>query len=200
MFEYIEGKIAKKEPTNAIIDVNGVGYQIHIPVTTFESLPEINEKARLLIYFHVREDIQRLYGFYTEEERKLFIMLTGISGIGPKTAITMLSGASPSEFKNRIITQNVKALTTIPGIGKKTAKRIIMELNEKIDEIPEDSKGEFVTTKSFQTTSVNNTAIDALMELGYNQTKAKRAVSRAINKLGKEATVQDYIKYALSNM
>jgi len=200
MFEYIEGKIAKKEPTSAIIDVNGVGYQIHIPVTTYESLPEINEKARLLIYFHVREDTQKLYGFFTEEERKLFIMLTGISGIGPKTAITMLSGASPSEFKNRIITQNVKALTTIPGIGKKTAKRIIMELNEKIDEIPEDAKEEFVSTSSFQTTSVNTTAIDALMELGYNQTKAKRAVSRAINKLGKEATVQDYIKYALSNM
>jgi Holliday junction DNA helicase RuvA len=200
MFEYIEGKIAKKEPTSAIIDVNGVGYQIHIPVTTYESLPEINEKAKLLIYFHVREDTQRLYGFFTEEERKLFIMLTGISGIGPKTAITMLSGASPSEFKNRIITQNVKALTTIPGIGKKTAKRIIMELNEKIDEIPEDAKEEFVSTSSFQTTSVNTTAIDALMELGYNQTKAKRAVSRAINKLGKEASVQDYIKYALSNM
>lgn len=201
MFEYIQGKVADKKPTAAIIDVNGIGYRIHIPVTTFESLPDIEQEAKLLLYFHVREDTQRLYGFYTEEERRLFIMLTGISGIGPKTAITMLSGASPSEFKKRIVTQNVKALTTIPGIGKKTAKRIIMELQEKIDDIPGDeTQGEFISaTKSAQAT-VNSTAIDALMQLGYNKSKATKAVRKAIGKLGDEATVQDYIKYALSNM
>lgn len=200
MFEYIKGNLAYKDPTFAIIDVNGLGYKIHIPVTTYESLPSLDEQIKLLIYYHVREDMQRLYGFYTKEERKLFLMLTGISGIGPKTAITMLSGATPSEFKKRIVDQNVKALTTIPGIGKKTAKRIIMELNEKIDDIPGDSSGEFISPTGSTAIAANSTAIDALMELGYNKTKAKRAVSRAVKKLGSEASVQDYIKFALSNM
>ncbi|MCF7886571.1 MAG: Holliday junction branch migration protein RuvA [Candidatus Marinimicrobia bacterium] len=200
MYEYIAGKLTNKEPTFAVIDVNGVGYQVHIPLTTFESLPDLNEKTKLLIYHYVREDDQRLYGFFTQEERKLFLMLIGISGIGPKTAMTMLSGATPAEFKKRIVTQNVKALTRIPGIGKKTAKRIIMELNEKIEDIPGAAEGEFISSSKVATSTPNSTAIDALVELGYNKNKANRAVSKAVRKLGDEATVQDYIKYALSNM
>jgi len=199
MYEYIRGKLVKKEATKTTLDVNGVGYLINVPVTTSEALPSKNEEVKLLIFYHVREDTQRLYGFYTEEERKLFKMLIGISGIGPKTALTMLSGASPSEFKKRIVSENIDALTTIPGIGKKTAKRIIMELEEKIDEMPEDNTQTSTVTTSVEA-EINSAGIEALMELGYNKRKAKKGLKKAISELGAEKDIQDYIKYALANM
>ncbi|MCK4447245.1 MAG: Holliday junction branch migration protein RuvA, partial [Candidatus Marinimicrobia bacterium] len=131
MFAYLKGLVDYKDPTLVVLDVNGIGYQINIPLSTYEVLPLKSKLVKLLIYYHVREDTQSLFGFATKEEKDLFLMLINISGIGPKMALTILSGATPAQFKNRIISGDVKALTLIPGIGMKTAKRIIVELREK---------------------------------------------------------------------
>ncbi|MCK4716093.1 MAG: Holliday junction branch migration protein RuvA, partial [Candidatus Marinimicrobia bacterium] len=102
MFAYLDGIVTYKDPTLLLLDVHGVGYEVLIPLSTFERLPRLNERIKLLIHFHVREEAQTLYGFYSQEEKDLFLKLINISGIGPKMAITILSGASPAQFKNRI--------------------------------------------------------------------------------------------------
>jgi Holliday junction DNA helicase RuvA len=128
MFACISGKLVQKEPTAVVIDANGIGYLINIPLSTYSALPAPGQNAKLLIYHHVREDIQALYGFSTKEEKDLFLLLINISGIGPKMAVTILSGANPDQFRKRIQDGDIKALTLIPGIGLKTAKRIVVEL------------------------------------------------------------------------
>ncbi|MFA4838113.1 MAG: Holliday junction branch migration protein RuvA [Candidatus Neomarinimicrobiota bacterium] len=197
MFAYLKGILEHKEPTMVILDVNGVGYQITIPLSTYESLPAPHQMAKLLTYFHVREDIQALYGFATTDERNLFLMLIGISGIGPKMAITILSGASPEHFKRRIISGDVKALTLIPGIGLKTAKRIIIELREKLvgkDETVPEEMDEFSAGQD------RDEALKALLSLGYRRSEALNALKKAHQQIGENGTVEQYVKVALNKM
>ena len=130
MMEYLQGKLHSKAQNIAIIDVNGMGYLCHITSNTYDKCPQSGEIISLLIHFHVTENSQELFGFYDEKERTMFRMLIGISGIGPKTAIAMLSSISPQEFKKRIISSEVSMLTVIPGIGTKTAK------NRSLHDIP----------------------------------------------------------------
>ncbi len=197
MIAYLDGIVKYKDPTVVLLDLNGVGYKVLIPLSTYERLPRINERIKLLTHFHVREDTQTLYGFYTEEEKDLFLMLINISGIGPKMAITILSGASPTQFKNRIVAGDVKALTLIPGIGLKTAKRIIVELREKIvgvdDQLPEDMEAIFGSGGSDE-------ALKALLSLGYKRTEALNALKKASRNLSADATVEEILKTALNNM
>ncbi|MDD5229984.1 MAG: Holliday junction branch migration protein RuvA [Candidatus Marinimicrobia bacterium] len=196
MFAYINGKIVKKEPTGVIIDVGGIGYQIHIPLSTYSALPALGQSAKLLIYYHVREDIQALYGFASHEEKDLFMLLINISGIGPKMAITILSGATPDQFRRRILEGDVKALTLIPGIGLKTAKRIIVELSEKMgrtdEALPDDLAPVAVAT--------HEEVLKALTSLGYRRSEALSALRKAIQELGESAPVEKYIKTALNHM
>jgi len=197
MFAYISGKLTQKEPTAVVIDANGVGYLINIPLSTYSALPAPGQSAKLLIYFHVREDIQALYGFATKEEKELFLLLINITGIGPKMAITILSGANPDQFRKRILEGDVKALTLIPGIGLKTAKRIIVELGEKLGRtdllVTEDS---MPMTNEAQ----SNEALKALMSLGYRRSEALAALRKAVQELGDSASVEKYIKAALNKM
>lgn len=197
MFAYISGKIAQKEPTSVIIDVGGLGYQINIPLSTYTALPTSGQPAKLLIYFHVREDIQALYGFASREEKDLFLLLINISGIGPKMAMTILSGANPVQFRQRILDGDVKALTLIPGIGQKTARRIIVELGEKlgqnVDALPEELTP--VTTGSH-----GEEVLKALLSLGYRRSEALKALRKAVQELGDSASVEQYIKTALNQM
>jgi Holliday junction DNA helicase RuvA len=197
MFAYISGKLTQKEPTAVVIDANGVGYLINIPLSTYSALPAPGQPAKLLIYFHVREDIQALYGFATREEKELFLLLINITGIGPKMAITILSGANPDQFRKRILEGDVKALTLIPGIGLKTAKRIIVELGEKLGRtdllVTEDS---MPMTNEAQ----SNEALKALMSLGYRRSEALAALRKAVQELGDSASVEKYIKAALNKM
>jgi len=197
LIAYLDGIVKYKDPTVVLLDLNGVGYKVLIPLSTYERLPRINERIKLLTHFHVREDTQTLYGFYTEEEKDLFLMLINISGIGPKMAITILSGASPTQFKNRIVAGDVKALTLIPGIGLKTAKRIIVELREKIvgvdDQLPEDMEAIFGSGGSDE-------ALKALLSLGYKRTEALNALKKASRNLSADATVEEILKTALNNM
>ncbi|MBN2279026.1 MAG: Holliday junction branch migration protein RuvA [Candidatus Marinimicrobia bacterium] len=197
MYEYISGKIIKKEPTSAIIDVHGIGYRIYIPLSTYETLGQPGENVKLLTHFKVREDDQSLYGFASESERDLFRLLIDVSGIGARTAISILSGASVNEFKQRILNQDVKALTLIPGIGKKTAQRIIVELAEKLPKMETGGSASSTTTISMKS-QVLDEAVRALVSLGYNKLSAEKSVTKAAEKLGNAATLEQYIKAALN--
>ncbi len=197
MFAYLKGLVDYKDPTLVVLDVNGVGYQINIPLSTYEVLPLKSKLVKLLIYYHVREDTQSLFGFATKEEKDLFLMLINISGIGPKMALTILSGATPAQFKNRIISGDLKALTLISGIGMKTAKRIIVELREKFvgmdEELPEEITGGAVS-------KIGDEALRALLALGYRRGESLNAVKKAYKELGSEASIEKFIKVALGKM
>ena len=197
MFAYISGNLVKKSPTVVIIDVNGIGYEIFIPLSTYESLPPQNHQVKLLIFHYVREDVEALYGFSTSDEKKLFQMLIGISGIGPKVAISIMSGTNPEQFRNRIISGDVKALTLIPGIGLKTAKRIIVELREKFigqDEQIPGMEGQLVLPSSAEE------ALKALISLGYKRSESMTALRKVLKNIDKGASVEIFIKEALKNM
>lgn len=197
MFAYLSGNLVMKEPTAVVVDVHGVGYWINVPLSTYEVLPPVNHTVKLLIYFHVREDIQALYGFATAEEKELFLMLINISGIGPKMALTILSGASPSQFKTRIRAGDEKALTLIPGIGPKTARRIILELGEKLGT---DQEQPMSLSQSAPLREKGEETLKALLSLGYRRQEAIQAIQKAIQELGEEATLEQYIKTALNKM
>lgn len=197
MYEYISGKLITKEPTSAIVDVHGIGYKIFIPLSTYENIGQPGEPVKLLTHFKVREDDQSLYGFYSNSERDMFLLLNDVSGIGARTAISILSGASVSEFKQRIINQDVKALTLIPGIGKKTAQRIIVELAEKLPKL-DDSDATTPTAAVSTKSEVVDEAIRALVSLGYNKAQAEKSVTKAVVNLGNSATLEQYIKTALN--
>jgi len=194
MFAYINGKLVVKEPTCCILDVGGIGYEISISLNTFERLPDLNQNAMLRIYFHVREDIQKLFGFHDQAEKDLFLLLTGISGIGPKMALTILSGATPAQFRNKIAAGDVKSLTLIPGIGKKTAQRIVMELSEKL--VLDDTVA--AGSPAFSGGGQIDEALKALISLGYSAGDAQKSLGKAVNELGEKASTQQYIKAALN--
>lgn len=197
MYEYISGKLMTKNPTEIVVDVGGIGYLIAIPLSTYENIAQPGESVKLLTHFKVREDDQSLYGFSTESERELFRLLIDVSGIGARTAISILSGASVNEFKQRIMNNDVKALTLIPGIGKKTAQRIIVELGEKL---PKLSSGDTAPSISGfgGHNEVMDEAIRALVSLGYNKAAAEKSVTKALAELGDKATLEQYIKTALN--
>src|SRR5574341_601041 len=133
MISYLSGRIAEKTPTSVVLDVSGVGYLCEIPVSSFKQLPAVGESVKLLTYHHVREDAQQLFGFYTPEERELFTHLISVSGVGPKMALTLLSGATVAEIADWIRKGKTELLTRVPGIGPKTASRLIVELKDKLE-------------------------------------------------------------------
>ncbi len=187
-----------KDPTLAIIDVGGVRLKLSISVNTYERLPSTGGKAELLTYLHVREDVLDLYGFDHQEQRELFLLLINISGIGPRSAMTILSGASTSEFKRRIIAGDVKSLTVIPGIGTKTARRIIIELKEKF---VKDTDDDLITLTGGESMRDEiRDALDALVSLGYTRAQAHQAI-RKLEKSGDlTGSLEEIIKKALIRM
>ena len=137
MIKSIRGILIDKNPSEVIIDANGLGYQCYISNNTFENLGQLGKEVSLLTYFHITENSQSLFGFLDLEEKKLFEMLISVSGIGPKTAIILLSAVSPEDFKKRLVSGEVSMLTALPGIGPKTARRIIVELKDKFVKLEE---------------------------------------------------------------
>ncbi len=195
MLNHLKGVLHRKSPTEIVVDVNGVGYALSIPLSTFEKLGEAGSTITVLTYLHVREDILQLYGFATEAERELFRLLISVSGIGPKIAQGILSGIQPSELQNLIGQSNVAALTTIPGVGRKTAERLIVELRDKVARL-ETTQGGVSGTQ----TGIRTEALMALTSLGYNRAAAEKAIRTALQELdGKEATIQELLKQALKS-
>lgn len=197
MITFVQGLVAEKEPTRAVIDVQGIGYELFVPVSTYEKIPAVGSACKLLTYMHVREDIMQLYGFASEEERSFFLLLISVSGIGPKSGISMMSGIAIRDFKAAVLNEDVQLLTAIPGIGKKTAQRIVVELKDKITKM-----GDITLTTKHTTSSTNlqvaDEALMALISLGYSKPIAEKAITRLVREAGdKPLALQDMIKQAL---
>jgi holliday junction DNA helicase RuvA len=168
---HLRGKLSQKDPARVIVDVNGVGYEVFVPLTTFSALPETGSEVSIDVHTHVREDVIALYGFSSRRERMIFEKLMTISGIGPKLAVAILSGGSVEDLVGAIKRGDLARLTAIPGVGKKTAERIILELRDKLQTFAE------VPAKS----GVEMDVLSALENLGYNRALAEGALSRARN-------------------
>jgi Holliday junction DNA helicase RuvA len=168
---HLRGKLMQKAPARVVIDVHGVGYEVSVPVTTFSALPDLGAEVSIDIHTHVREDIIALYGFSTRRERIIFEKLMTISGIGPKLAVTILSGGSVEDLVGAIKRGDLPRLTAIPGVGKKTAERIILELKDKFQD--------FVDVASKP--AVQTDVVSALENLGYPRGIAEGALNRAAN-------------------
>ena len=171
MIAHLRGKLMQKDPARVVVDVNGVGYEIFIPLTTFTALPETGSEVSIDIHTHVREDIIALYGFSTRRERTIFEKLMTISGIGPKLAVTILSGGSVEELVGAIKRSDLARLTAIPGVGKKTAERIVLELKDKLRDFAE----------AVQKPGVETDVMSALENLGYSRALVESALRRAAN-------------------
>lgn len=194
MIDSITGIIQRKEPTNLFIDMNGLVFNISICLRDYEQLPRLNQEITILTYLNVREDLMELYGFLEYERRRLFIQLIGVSGIGPRTAINLLSNISVASFKDNIIAEDVKSLSLIPGIGPKTAKRIILDIREKITK-------DKATTDNLDTSNVNFTYDDiytALSSLGYRKNQIDKAIKQLTKENSLEGNIEDVIKSILS--
>ena len=192
MIEFLSGILFKKLPNYSIIDVNGIGYKVNCSINCYDMLPKLNAKVSLLIYFHIHDNNQELYGFLDETERDLFKMLISISGIGPKTAINMLSTASPNEFKNMLIAGEVKMLTSLPGIGPKTARRIIVELKDEF--------GKFNNNElPLEDSSSSSDAFSALKNLGFSPKLIREAID-SITKNSDDLDTEKIIKKALQKL
>jgi Holliday junction DNA helicase RuvA len=198
MFSYLYGKLVHKNPTNIVLDVNGVGYQLNISLNTFEKLPEVESELRIYTVLIPREDSIQLYGFFDEDEKQMFEQLLSISGIGPKVAQSILSGINPDELRNYIIQGNSVALTNIPGVGKKTAERMILELKDKLTKISPPEK--FISKDKEE---IRMQAYQALITLGYQKQFAEKAIRSALNEINsnnEELNIENLIKKALKEL
>lgn len=191
MIGYLKGILAEKKPNSLILDVNGVGYLVTIPVSTFLELPEEGSSLALFIYTHVREEALALYGFRTMREKLLFEKLISVSGIGPKVAISFLSGMSSDELIPAIQRQDIAKLSTIPGVGRKTAERVVLELREKIPQLMTES-AEVPSEKPMR-----EDLVSALVNLGYQQSLAEKIVKHVLDKSKSDASFEELLKSAL---
>jgi len=196
MIDSIHGIIEKKEPTNLFIKLNGFVFNISICIRDYEKLPSVGKKIDVLTYLNVRENLMELYGFLSKDRRDLFIQLISVSGIGPRTAINLLSNVSVQNFKENIITEDIKSLSLIPGIGPKTAKRIVVEIKEKI------------TTDSFSKRALDTSKINfnvddiytALSSLGYKKSQIDKSIKKLNDSNSFEGNIEDVIKKILSTI
>ena len=191
MIASLRGTIITKTPTEIVLDVGGVGYGLSIPLSTFEKLGETGTQVFLHTYLHVREDAMLLYGFFTEEERSLFKLLLSVTGIGPRMAQGILSGITVSDLRAHITAGNTGALTTVPGIGRKLAERLVVELREKVSKI--ETVGGLPPLPSDPQGKVRSEALFALTSLGYNRATAERAVRLAAEELGDKAGILELL-------
>lgn len=189
MIGRIEGRLLEKNPPQILVDVHGVGYEISVPMSTFYNLPDLGATVTLLTHFVVREDAQLLYGFLSASERSAFRELIKVSGIGARTALSVLSGLSVDALAQAISAQDAAMLTRVPGIGKKTAERLVLELKGKLG-------ADFTHTTGANTSSAKADIISALIALGYSE----REASAATRKLPDDISVSDGIREALKSV
>ena len=202
MIAQLSGKLIHKQPNAVIIDISGVGYDVTIPLSTFYELGEPGSDVSLKIHTHVREDALQLFGFWTAREKELFLKLTSVSGVGPKLAITMLSGMPALELIDAITNNDLARLTSIPGVGRKTAERVVVELRDKLSAISlEAREAERAASRESSSGehSVRDDTVSALMALGYPKAIAERAVSFAVREEG-ERTIEAVLKRALRRL
>lgn len=196
MIAFVEGLVVEKSPTRVVLDVRGVGYEVFIPLSSYDRLPKEQQSCRMLTYDYVRDDQHNLYGFVTEAERAVFVKLMGVSGIGPKLALCVLSGLSVRDLIAAVAAGDVKRLSAISGIGKKTAERMVVELRDKFQ------AGEVAEATAAADPWAGNRslrdAVLALISLGYKQAEARNMVAAHAPPAGAECTVEELVRKALN--
>ena len=197
MIAHLIGKLIYKSPDHSIVDANGIGYKIFTPLSTYYVLPKTGESVTLHIHTRVREDELKLFGFLTEEEQTIFEKLITINKVGPKLALGILSGMSPENLLTAIMSNDAARLSAIPGVGKKTAERLTLEMKDKLSDLT------FVMEHQ-QDTEVPEgpyeDALSALVNLGYKKPQAEKSLKSAYNKIGKDGSLEDLIKESLNNL
>jgi holliday junction DNA helicase RuvA len=199
MIGQLRGLLIHKKPNALLMDVQGVGYEVFIPLTSFYDLPGEGSEVTLKIHTHVREDSLTLFGFLSQREKDLFLKLISISGIGPKLAISILSGAQVEEFANAIVTGNLARLTAIPGVGRKTAERVVLELKGQMTPflLPEQLDA---SKESGVSTALEEDILSALTNLGYPRAAAEKALSIALRSAECERTFEDVLRNTLRRL
>ncbi|MBW3544641.1 MAG: Holliday junction branch migration protein RuvA [Bacteroidetes bacterium] len=196
MIAYLSGKLAHKDPTYVLLEVSGIGYEVKISLHTYAAIKD-KEQLKLLTYLHIKEDAHTLYGFYEGTEKRLFTHLISVSGIGPGSALMMLSSLSPAELEHAIIHEDARTLSGVKGIGAKTAQRVILELRDKV------LKGEVVNPAASLKPASHNTvrqeALSALVTLGINKLAAEKTLDTLVKQHGNALSLEELIKLALKN-
>ncbi|HEY5751453.1 MAG TPA: Holliday junction branch migration protein RuvA [Chryseolinea sp.] len=196
MIAFLKGRLVQRDPTHVIVDVNGVGYLLHISLQTFS---EIKEQEHIMLHTHlsIREDAHVLFGFSSETEKKLFQQLVSVNGVGPSTAIVMLSYMNSQELKSAIVREDAAALQSIKGIGGKTAQRVIIELKDKLKKESWDETQPSISVSPHNT--LRKEALSALLTLGLPKAAAEKSVDTVLKKSGNTITLEDLVKQALKN-
>ena len=197
MIGFLRGRIGEKQPNRLLVDVQGVGYEVHVPLSTFYDVGDAGADVTLRIYTHVREDALQLFGFLTDLERQLFERLIGISGIGPKLAIAVLSGMEPRELLSAVQRGDVARLTGIPGVGKKTSERIVLELKDRLAPMGVPAVAGTVPLNGAD--HVRGDLLSALQNLGYHRPQAEKAVDATLHTMS-EPTFEQALKAALREL
>ena len=199
MITFLDGKLVTALPTQAVVNVGGVGYEVLIPLSSYDKLPATGQDVRILTHLHVREDAQILYGFMTAAERDLFrLLVNNVSGIGPKLALAVLSGMSVSNFKAAVVNSDVASLSKISGLGKKTAERIVLELKDKLGVAAAWEAASAMHAPTPEQEQANE-AVLALIALGYKQIDAHKTV-RELQEKGEAKAAEELVKLALKRM
>jgi Holliday junction DNA helicase RuvA len=200
MIAYLSGKLLEKSANSVIVNVGGVGYDVSIPLSTFYELGEVGDEVQLRIYTHVREDAIQLFGFSNERERSLYLKLISVQGVGAKSGITMLSGMNADEIIAAIRSDNLAKLTAIPGVGRKTAERLVIELRDKVGELASAAVAVPGSgPKSAGDADAFDDALSALVNLGYQRNAAEKAI-QDIRREGADQNVQKILRSALQKL
>lgn len=204
MIAHLSGTLREKQATSVILDVGGVGYEVTIPVTTFYNMEEPGAQVQLRVYTHVREDTLQLFGFRTARERELFTLLISVSGIGPKSGIAMLSGMSADEIVTAIRTNNLARLTSIPGVGKKTAERVVIELRDKMAALSSPALDAQIEAGAGAAAApsedvLREDTLSALVNLGYQKALAEKAITQAAQE-GGDLSVELLLRRSLRHL
>ncbi len=201
MIAFLSGKLIDKTANSVILDVGGVGYEVAIPLSTFYEIGEVGETVELRIYTNVREDAIQLFGFKTQREKELYLKLISVQGVGAKSGITMLSGMSADEIIAAVRTENLAKLTSIPGVGRKTAERLVVELRDKVGELSADISAEasMAAAAGVGTDGIFDDALSALVNLGYQRSAAEKALQQ-VRQDGVEPNVQKLLRSALQRL
>ena len=203
MIAYLTGKLLEKQATSVIVDVGGVGYEVTIPLSTFYELGEVGAEVALRIYTHVREDALQLFGFKTSRERELYLKLISVQGIGAKSGISMLSGMSADEIVTAIRQNNYARLTSIPGVGRKTAERLVIELRDKMASLsgpaPDDQLGAGGPTAAQTEDALREDTLAALLQLGFPKPAAEKAITNAMQE-GGDLSVETLLRRSLRQL
>lgn len=196
MITYVSGTLVTKSPAEVVVDVGGMGYAVQVPMSSLERLPATGESVRLLTHHHIREDAQLLFGFVTESERMLFRAMIGVSGIGPKLALAALSAYSPDRLRDLILDGDAALLTRIPGVGKKTAERLVIELRDRLTDLDTEPREGRPTDAS----EVRADARAALEALGLSRADAEKRLRNALrDHAGEQMTVEALVRKALQS-